>query len=42
MVTLEEILVAAGATVTNDAETEVDIDLSFGNVDKTTFVNILS
>jgi len=42
MVTLEEILTAAGATVVNDAETEFDISLSFGSVDKSTFIDILS
>jgi len=42
MVTMEELLVAAGANISHDADVECDIDLSFGNVDKSTFVNILS
>lgn len=42
MLTMEEILEAAGAKISHDSEEICDIDLSFGNVDKTTFINILT
>lgn len=42
MVTLEQILNAAGAKVVHSLDEEFDVNLSFGNVDKSTFINILS
>lgn len=42
MVTMEDLLTASGAKIVRDSSEEVDIDLSFGNVDKSTFVKLLS